>query len=145
MVGRPSPPALYVPVIVVLLFSQDSAFVRQSFREVCRVSRVVVLMVVVLVGVVLVGVVLVVVVVLRVVVVVLVAVFSLRVLLVVVVLVLLVGDFVFCSWYLVFICRAMGKNGSNLRLSIESPSQATPLAEVACLLFLAKSAAYGYT
>lgn len=29
-----SPPSLYVPAIVVLLFSQDAAFDRQSFRQV---------------------------------------------------------------------------------------------------------------
>ncbi|CAM9601682.1 unnamed protein product, partial [Scytosiphon promiscuus] len=32
----PSPPALYVPAIVVLLFSQDAAFNRQSFRQVVQ-------------------------------------------------------------------------------------------------------------
>ncbi|CAN0099524.1 unnamed protein product [Ectocarpus fasciculatus] len=34
--GDPSPPALYVPAIVVLLFCQDSAFNRQSFRQVVQ-------------------------------------------------------------------------------------------------------------
>lgn len=32
-----SPAALYVPAIVVLLFSQDSAFDRQAFRQVCTI------------------------------------------------------------------------------------------------------------
>ena len=32
----PSPPVLYVPAIVVLLFSQDAAFNRQSFRQVVQ-------------------------------------------------------------------------------------------------------------
>ncbi|CAN0584830.1 unnamed protein product, partial [Ectocarpus sp. 12 AP-2014] len=34
--GNPSPPALYVPAIVLLLFCQDSAFNRQSFRQVVQ-------------------------------------------------------------------------------------------------------------